>query len=98
MRALHRNIMSLSAIGAEIEGEGSKCNPPPSPRFDKVRIGARSLRVKVKYLKYYKCQMQKLVIKKNKMGSNDLRISNSARNGKTFGGRWLFRRRFFAVT
>ena len=36
-------------------------------------------------MKYYKCQMQKCwgnFFEKNKMASNDSKMSNSARNGK----------------
>ncbi len=39
----------------------------------------------VKYLKYYKCQMKNvrvIFLKKNKLGSNDSEMYNSARNGK----------------
>ena len=48
----------------------------------------------VKYLKYYKCQIQKCkgnFFEKKKIASNDSKLSNSARNGKKkFGGRWRF--------
>ncbi len=37
--------MSLSAINAELEGRGYSETPPPPPKTNKVRKGARSLRI-----------------------------------------------------
>ena len=37
--------MSLSAIGAEIEGGALRAPPPPFPQSNKMWKGARSLRV-----------------------------------------------------